>query len=135
MRGLAAEGRAVLVSSHLMGELQDVADHVVLVGRGRVLADSTVADLLAGASGGRVVVRTTAAQAADVLNRAGATVTVLADALAVDGLPAEAVIAALTAAGLPFSEVSTHRATLEQVYLELTRDAVQYRATSPEAAR
>ena len=54
LRSLAAEGRAVLVSSHLMSELQDTADHLVVVGRGRVIADTSVAELIAAASGGRV---------------------------------------------------------------------------------
>ena len=54
LRALAAQGRAVLVSSHLMSELQDTADHLVVVGRGRVIADASVADLLAAASAGRV---------------------------------------------------------------------------------
>src|ERR1700761_5477129 len=61
LRSLAAQGRAVLVSSHLMSELQDAADHLVVVGRGKVIADTTMADLLARASGARVVVRTSAA--------------------------------------------------------------------------
>ena len=78
MRGflasLAAEGRAVLVSSHLMSELQDTAGHVVIVGRGKVIADTSVADLLASVSGDRVMLRTAApAQAAAVLERAAAT--------------------------------------------------------------
>ena len=58
LRSLAAEGRAVLVSSHLMSELQDIADQVVVVGRGRVLADASVDELIARASGDEVVVRT-----------------------------------------------------------------------------
>ena len=75
LRGLAAEGRAVLVSSHLMSELQDTADHLVVVGRGKVIADTTVASLLAAASGDRVTLRTTArAEATTVLEDAGATV-------------------------------------------------------------
>ena len=64
LRSLAAQGRAVLVSSHLMSELQDTADHVVVVGRGRVIADAGVAELLAGLADGRVTVRTTAPTAA-----------------------------------------------------------------------
>jgi ABC-2 type transport system ATP-binding protein len=60
LRSLAAEGRALLVSSHLMSELQDTADQVVIVGRGRVIADAPVADLIAVASGSRITVRTTA---------------------------------------------------------------------------
>ena len=70
LRSLAAEGRAVLVSSHLMSELQDTADHLVVVGRGRVIADTSVADLIAAASGDRVTLRTTArAEAMTVLAR------------------------------------------------------------------
>src|SRR5712692_6569993 len=78
MRGLlaslAAEGRAVLVSSHLMRELQDTVGHVVIVGRGKIIADTSVADLLASVSGDRVKLRTAArTQAAAVLANAGAT--------------------------------------------------------------
>jgi ABC-2 type transport system ATP-binding protein len=131
LRSLAAEGRAVLVSSHLMGELQGTADHVVIVGRGRVIADATVADLLTAAAGGRVTVRTTSAGAAAVLAEAGATVTPTGpDTLTVSGLAAEEVIGLLGARRVPFSEVSAHRATLEDAYLELTRDAVEYRAAA-----
>ena len=60
LRSLAAQGRAVLVSSHLMSELQDTADHLVVVGRGQVIADTSVAELIAAASGDRVTVRTSA---------------------------------------------------------------------------
>jgi ABC-2 type transport system ATP-binding protein len=134
LRGLAAEGRAVLVSSHLMSELQDTAGHLVVVGRGRVVADTSVADLIATASGEQVAVRTTArTEAMTVLADAGATVTATArDTLTVAGLPPERVVALLGAAGVAFSEVSAHRATLEQAYMDLTRDAVQYRAAATE---
>jgi ABC-2 type transport system ATP-binding protein len=137
LRSLAAQGRAVLVSSHLMSELQDTADHLVIVGRGTVIADTTVAQLLAAASGDRVTLRTTAPeQAIPVLARAGATAAPAGHGeLAVTGLPAEKIVAALGEAAVPFSEVSAHRATLEAAYLELTRDAVEYRAAGQEAAR
>jgi ABC-2 type transport system ATP-binding protein len=131
LRSLAAEGRAVLVSSHLMSELQDTADHVVVAGRGKVIADASVAQLLAATSGGRVIVRTTAAAAAGVLADAGATVTATGpDTLAVSGLATVAIVALLSKNGVPFSEVSAHRATLEEAYLELTRDAVEFRAVA-----
>ena len=58
LRGFAAEGRAILISSHLMSELQDIADHIVVVGRGKVLADASVDELVARASGDQVLVRT-----------------------------------------------------------------------------
>jgi ABC-2 type transport system ATP-binding protein len=136
LRALAAEGRAILVSSHLMSELQDTADHVVVAGRGKVIADASVAQLLAAASDGRVTLRTSAAAASTVLAEVGATVTPTGpDTLTVAGLAAESVVALLSRNGVPFSEVSAHRATLEDAYLELTRDAVEFRAATPQEAR
>jgi ABC-2 type transport system ATP-binding protein len=130
LRSLARQGRAVLVSSHLMSELQDCADHLVVAGRGQVIADATVADLLAAASGDRVTLRTAARPAAAaVLERAGAAVTVAGpDTLTVSGLAAGRVVALLGERAVPFSEVAGHRASLEEAYLELTRDAVEFRA-------
>ena len=135
MRGflasLAAQGRAVLVSSHLMSELQDTADHVVIVGHGKVIADSSVADLLASVSGDQVLLRTTAStRAAGVLAAAGATVAVTSDALTISGLPAERVVAVLSETSIPLTEVTTRRATLEEAYMALTKDAVEFRAAS-----
>jgi ABC-2 type transport system ATP-binding protein len=130
LAGLAAEGRAVLVSSHLMSELQDTAGHLVVIGRGKVIADTSVADLLAAASGDRVMLRTTApARAATVLEHAGASVTATGPGmLTVTGLGAERAAALLGGQAVPFSEVSAHRATLEEAYMGLTHDAVDYRA-------
>ncbi|GAA3312853.1 hypothetical protein GCM10020219_023630 [Nonomuraea dietziae] len=135
---LAGQGRAVLVSSHLMSELQDTAAHVVVVGRGRVIADTSVARLLAEVSGDRVTLRSTAPQeAARVLEQAGATVAAVdRDTLTVSGLPAERVVTLLGRYAVPFSEVTAHRATLEEAYMNLTRNAVEYRATTgQESAR
>jgi len=124
------------VSSHLMSELEGTADHLVIVGRGRVLADTPTRDLLAAASGDQVTLRTTAPdRATAVLERAGATVTGPGDgALTASGLAAEKIVALLGEHAVPFSEVSAHRATLEQAYLDLTRDAVEYRARSSQGA-
>jgi ABC-2 type transport system ATP-binding protein len=141
MRGflgwLAAQGRAVLVSSHLMSELQDVAGHVVVLGRGQVIKDAGVADLLDAASGGRVAVRTRArTEATAVLAHAGATVAATgSDTLTVTGLPAERVVTLLGEGDVPFSEVSAHRASLEEAYMELTRDAVEFRGLPAEELR
>jgi ABC-2 type transport system ATP-binding protein len=136
LRSLAAQGRAVLVSSHLMSELQDTAGHLVVVGRGRVVADTSVADLIATASGDRVTLRTAArTEAMTVLARCGATVTVIdRDTLTVNGLAAERIVTLLSEAAVPFSEVSAHRASLEEAYMELTRDSVEFRAESAEGA-
>ncbi|MGW9136762.1 ABC transporter ATP-binding protein [Streptomyces sp. NPDC055681] len=133
-RALAAQGRAVLLSSHLMSELQDTADHLVVVGRGRVIADTSVRQLIGTASGDRVTLRTSArSEAMTALAYAGATVAATdRDTLTVSGLAAEHVVTLLGESGVPFSEVSAHRATLEEAYMELTRDAVEFRAETVE---
>jgi ABC-2 type transport system ATP-binding protein len=135
LRSLAASGRAVLVSSHLMGELQDTADHLVVAGRGQVIADTTVASLLAAASGDRVTLRTSAGpQARAALESEGAAVVASGeDVFTISGLAAERVVALLSALAVPFSEVSAHRATLEQAYMELTKQAVEFRPAGFDA--
>jgi ABC-2 type transport system ATP-binding protein len=132
LRTLAAQGRAILVSSHLMSELQDGATHLVVVGRGRLVADTSVAELVASASSDRITLRTSArSEAMTVLAHAGGTVAAVGpDTLTVDELRPERVIALLTESSVPFSEVSAHRASLEEAYMELTRDAVEFRAAS-----
>ena len=130
LRSLSREGRAILVSSHLMSELEDTADHLVVVGRGTVIADASVAELIAAASADRVTVRTPArADAMTVLARAGAEVTATAsDVVTVSGFSSERVVSLLSQNSVPFSELSAHRASLEEAYMELTRDAVEFRA-------
>jgi ABC-2 type transport system ATP-binding protein len=121
-----------------MGELEDTADHLVIAGRGKVIADTSTAELLARASGGWVMVRTAApARAVSVLARAGAAVTPSGpQALTVSGFPPERIVAVLSGSGVAFSEVAAHRASLEEAYLELTAGAVEYRAgTAGKAAR
>jgi ABC-2 type transport system ATP-binding protein len=138
LRSLAAEGRAILVSSHLMSELEDTAHHLIVIGRGRLIADTTVRDLVAAASGDQVVLRTDRrSEVMTVLANAGATVAATdRDTLAVRGLPADRIIALLSENGLPFSEIAQHRASLEEAYMELTRDAVEFTApVAREAAR
>jgi len=136
LRSLADQGRAVLVSSHLMSELEGSADHLVVVGRGKVIADTSVAELIAAASADRVTVRTTAGpEAMAVLTRAGATVAAAdRDTLTVSGLPTERIVALLGDRRVTFSEISSHRATLEEAYMELTREAVEFRAAAPGTA-
>ena len=90
---------------------------------------------MAGLADGRVTVHTTAATAPAVLTRAGGQVTAHGpDRLTVTGLPAEAIVSVLSANAVAFSEVATRRATLEQAYFELTRDAVEFRPTSGRSA-
>jgi ABC-2 type transport system ATP-binding protein len=130
LRALAAEGRAVFVSSHLMSELQDAADHLVVVGHGKVIADASVETLIAAASHDRVELRTAARiEAMTALAHAGAEVAATApDMLTISGLSTERIVAVLTESRVPFAEVTAHRATLEEAYMELTRDAVEFRA-------
>lgn len=137
LRGLAAEGRAVLVSSHLMSELEDAADHLLVVGRGRVLADTPVSALITAASRGRILVRTTEREAVmEILAGDGATVAVTGtDVVTVTGLAAARITELLNAAAIPFSEVATYRAGLETAYMELTREAVEFHAEPAEAKR
>jgi ABC-2 type transport system ATP-binding protein len=137
LRSLAAEGRAVLVSSHLMSELEGTADHLVVIGRGRLIADTTVRELLAAASGDRVLLRTAhRSDAMSLLANAGATVAATdRDAVTVSGLPAERIIALLGERGLPFSEVAAHRASLEEAYMELTRESVEFGSAMVEEPR
>jgi ABC-2 type transport system ATP-binding protein len=130
LRSLAVEGRAVLVSSHLMGQLEGTATHLVVIGHGRLVADTTVSELIATASGSNVTIRTTAmAQAMSVVARAGATATPEgSEHLTVSGLTPERIVVLLNDNSVGFSEVAAHRASLEEAYLALTNDAVEYRA-------
>jgi ABC-2 type transport system ATP-binding protein len=130
LRSLAAEGRAVLVSSHLMGELQDTADQVVVVGRGKVLADATVDELLGRVGGDQVLLRTPVpGEAASALQHTGVKVTVTdRGTVTVSGIAAQRVVEVLSQAGVAFSEVTAQRASLEDVYLQLTGGETEYRA-------
>ncbi len=136
LRSLAAEGRAVLVSSHLMSELEDSAKHLVVIGRGKLIADTSVADLIEAASAGRVTLRTKdRSEAMNALARAGATVAANgADALTVSGLSSERIVEILGRSGVAFSEVAMHHSSLEEAYMEITRNAVEFRAARPEVA-
>ncbi|MGY1808797.1 ABC transporter ATP-binding protein [Blastococcus sp. SYSU D00669] len=128
LRDLAAEGRTVLVSSHLMSEMEDTADHLVVVGRGRLLADLPIDELL----GARAVVRVRTPGPrvlAAALARSGAQVEPEdGGALVVTGLEPAAVGDIAFAAGVPVHELTRVTASLEQAYLALTGDEVEYRA-------
>ena len=130
LRDLAAEGRTVLVSSHLMSEMEDTADHLVVVGRGRLLADAPIDELLGAQAVVRV--RTPAGRLlAGALARSGAEVSVGDDgALQVHGLDAAAVGEVAYAAGVPLHELTRVTASLEDAYLALTHDEVEYRAVA-----
>jgi ABC-2 type transport system ATP-binding protein len=134
LRSLAAEGRAVLVSSHLMSELEDTASQLVVIGRGKLIADKSVAELIATASDGRVILRTSArAEAMSALSTAGATVAATGpDTLTISGLDSERIVDVLGQHEVSFAEIAVHRSTLEEAYMELTRNAVEFAAAPAE---
>ena len=138
LRALAAEGRAVLVSSHLMSELEDTADHLVVAGRGRVIADTSMRGPDRGGVGrpGRCCAPRPAPGGQDALaGRGRRSPRRRPMSLLISNLSAERTVAALTADRVPFSEVSAHRATLEDAYLQLTKDAVEFSAAAPPLRR
>jgi ABC-2 type transport system ATP-binding protein len=128
LRELAGEGRTVLVSSHLMSEMAVTADHLLILGRGRLLADTTVEDLIDRVAVGSVLVRSPAADRLGMLlERHGATVREEDSALRAAGLTAAEIGDLACGAGLPVHELTPRRASLEEAYMELTREAVEYR--------
>jgi len=137
LRRLAAEGRTVFVSSHQMGELEDTADHLIVIGRGRLLADVSVSELIASVSEERVEIRTPEAHAAmRLLAGVGATaVSSGRDRVAVEGLPAHRVAELLASRQIRLDELRTSRATLEEAYFRLTRDAATHSAAPVAAER
>ncbi|MFL0412290.1 ABC transporter ATP-binding protein [Microbacterium paludicola] len=137
MRRLAAEGRTVLLSSHLMSEMSQTADHLIVLGRGRVLADAPVAEVIARAPGSSVRVRTPdLPRLAAVLGRLDVTLTPLEDgAVQISGTVRERIGEAAAAAGVVLHELTTVMGSLEDAYLDLTHDEVEYRAEMEEVVR
>jgi ABC-2 type transport system ATP-binding protein len=127
---LAAEGRTVFVSSHLMSEMALTAARLVVIGRGRLIADTTVEDFVARAGGVAVTVRTPhAARLRELLLGPDVAVTSdQPDVLHVQGLTAEQIGTAAWQAGLPIFELVTQHASLEEAYMQLTDDSVDFRS-------
>ena len=132
LKGLAAEGRTVFVSSHLMSEMALTAEHLIVVGRGRLIRDVSMREFIASASVHSVRARTPQpAQLRDVLLGTGVTVSSsVADELAVTGLTTDEVGIRAAAAGITLLELSPVQASLEEAFMELTADAVEYRAVT-----
>jgi ABC-2 type transport system ATP-binding protein len=133
---LAAQGRTVFVSSHLMSEMALTADHLVIIGRGRLLADTSVDHFVEANARSDVLVRSPQSDAlARLLRTQGATVTgVDDDGLAVIGLDAPRIADLAAERALPVHELTPRHATLEQAYLDLTEASVDY-AAGPALAR
>jgi len=134
VRELAAEGRTVLLSSHLMSEMAQTADHVIVLGRGRVLADMPIGQLIAGGGSRVTVASPRAAELVPLLLSKGATVAQEdGGRFAVTGMEAPAVGDAAAAAGIPLHELTTVGSSLEEVYMSMTADEVEYKSASPVA--
>ena len=125
MRSLAGEGRTVVVSSHVMSELEATADRVLVLGRGRMIADASVDELTRRNGFVRVVSPDAALRG--VVEDAGGVVSDEAGGLAVSGLDAAAIGDLAAAHGLRVHELTPRRGTLEAAFMELTRDSVEYR--------
>jgi len=139
LKSLAAEGRTVFLSSHLMSEMAITADRLIIIGRGRLIAQTTVADFLERGSGNFVRVRSPQSGALTNLLKRQHGVTVVAQhdgALRITGTTCDAVGELAKANGLGLQELSMHQASLEQTFMELTSDSVEYQtAGAAELAR
>jgi ABC-2 type transport system ATP-binding protein len=132
MRSLAAEGRTVFVSSHLMSEMQQTADQLVIIGRGRLLADAPIAEVIASSSLTAVVLRVpdpaSRTRLREVLGREAASVSSEGEELVVSGLSAARVGDLAHEHGVRLHELRTRDASLEQAYMQLTDGSVEYYA-------
>jgi ABC-2 type transport system ATP-binding protein len=136
LRQLADEGRTVFISSHLMSEMAQTATRLVVLGKGRLIADSTVEQFVAQTTASSVTVRTPQSlQLRDLLLGPDVSVSSTQDGeLNVTGLSAEHIGTIAWQAHLPLHELTTVRASLEDAYMQVTKDSVEY-ATHEEVAR
>ncbi len=132
LKSLAGEGRTIFVSSHLMSEMAQTATELVVIGRGTLIADTTVDDFISSNTVATTLVRSPdAGRLAGVLTSLGATVSVADDgALVVTGSTTERIGEAAHAAGIRLHELSPQQASLEEVFMDLTADAVDFHGTS-----
>ena len=134
LKRLAAANRTVFVSSHLMSEMSLTADHLIVIGRGRLIADTSVADFLAGASKKLVDVRSPQATVlGEVLTGLGATVVEVDGHLQVNGLTAEQVGEAAASHQIVLHELTPHQASLEEAFMDLTRGDLEFAAVEAPA--
>ena len=132
MKTLAHEGRTVFVSSHLMSEMALTADHLVVIGRGRLIADVSTAEFIAGGSTNHVRVRSPQqAQLAALVEAKGIAATPVDSYLELRGITCDEVGDLAAANGITIHELFQERASLEEAFMELTRDAVEYHAPAP----
>jgi ABC-2 type transport system ATP-binding protein len=132
MQRFAEEGRTVFVSSHLMSEMEQTVDHVLVIGRGRLIADESVAEVTQESAQTHVsVVTLRAPELATQLKARGAVVAFGAEnELIVTDMDATTIGTIAFEHGIQLNELATHRASLEDAFMELTHDSIQYRATN-----
>jgi ABC-2 type transport system ATP-binding protein len=130
LRGLADEGRTVFLSSHLMSEMALTADHVIVVGQGRLLRDQSMADFIAAAAADVVRVRSPHVERlAQLLTGDGVTVRTADGALEVEGMTSDQIGTIAADAGITLFELATTGASLEEAYMALTEDSLDYRSS------
>lgn len=135
LKGLAAEGRTVFVSSHLMSEMSQTADHLIVIGRGRKIADTSTSEFLSAASGNVVRVRSPqATELRRLLVKPDVTVEALEPGyLEVHGMTAAQVGDAAAAAGFALHELTPQQVTLEEAFMNLTREEIEFKAAELES--
>jgi ABC-2 type transport system ATP-binding protein len=128
LRSLAAEGRTVFVSSHLMSEMEHTATHLIVIGRGKLIADTSLEEFTRRAAGGWVDVQSPeASQLAHLLTEQGATGTAGPGGLAVRGISAAGIGDLAARHGIPLHQLVSRQPSLEEAFMELTKDTVDYR--------
>ena len=130
MRSLAAEGRAVLVSSHLMSEMAQTADHLIVIGRGRLIADTAVSELTRTSGKGTVLVRAPEAFAPQLVAAGAAVREGVESSLVVSGMSAADIGQLAAYHGVALSELTPQRVSLEDAFMELTRDSVEFQGVA-----
>jgi ABC-2 type transport system ATP-binding protein len=134
MQRLAAEGRTIFLSSHLMSEMEATADHIIVIGRGRLIADAGLAEFTRRSTSSHIrVVSPQATALAALLERAGASVSNGDGALTITGMEAARIGSLAAEHHIELQELSTRRASLEAAYMELTQGSLQYHGETPDA--
>jgi ABC-2 type transport system ATP-binding protein len=129
MKQLAGEGRTVFVSSHLMSEMENTADHLIVIGRGRLIADCSVAEFIERNSVQAVRVRTPQPDAlVAAIRRVGGRVAAAGEAIVIHGLAADKVGDLAYENGIRLHELAVAQASLEEAYMEQTAASVEFRA-------
>lgn len=132
LQGLAAEGRTVFLSSHLMSEMEETADHILVIGRGRLIADASIAEFTQRSAASHVrVISPQAVDLAPLLKGAGATVICGDGALTVTGMDAERIGGVAAEHHIELHELTPRRASLETAFMELTQGSREYQAGAP----